>query len=38
MLDGMHSHLRYALDQCGQIHGALFHAYFAYSVEEELAA
>ena len=38
MQDGLHSHLRYVLDQCGQIHQAIHHSYFAYPVEEELAA
>lgn len=38
MQDGLHSHLRYVLDQCGQIHQAVHHSYFAYPVEEELAA
>jgi uncharacterized alpha-E superfamily protein len=38
MVDGVHSHLRYVLDQCGQIHIAIRHAYFAYPIEEELAA
>ncbi len=38
MQDGLHSHLRYVLDQCGQLHQAIHHSYFAYPVEEELAA
>ena len=36
MLDGLSSHLRYVMEQCGAIHVAIHQAYITYPVEEEL--
>ncbi len=37
ILDSMNSHLRYVLENCGQIHHAIHQAYIAYPVEQELS-